>query len=329
MKGIDMAVSARRRVDRPAPPARQVVDFARGAPSIHNTQPWLWRARGNRLELYADRARQLPVTDPSGRNLVISCGAALEYARVAAAALGWTTGTEPGDPRTADHLATLVLEPGRVTPAAEEAHRLLQQRYTDRRRFTSWPIPTGRLERLARSLDAPGVSVVPLTAPADRIRAELVAREATRLEQILPGFEEEQRAWIERGPDDGVPEATLATDRHRDRRPSRYDGIPVEATDDVRSTDGVLVLCATEDGTAAWLRTGELLCRLWVRAAQEGLSLVPLSQPVEIYRTREALREILGGDLYPELVVRVGWQEIARSPLPRTPRRALSEVLLD
>ena len=91
----------------------------------------------------------------------------------------------------------------------------------------------------------------------------------------------------------------------------------------------MLVLCATEDSAAAWLRTGELLCRLWVRAAQEGLSLVPLSQPVEIYRTREALREILGGELHPELVVRVGWQEIARSPLPRTPRRPLSEVLLD
>lgn len=324
-----MQVTVRRRVDRPQPPARQVVDFARRAPSIHNTQPWLWRIRGARVELYADRTRQLAVTDPSGRNLLISCGAALEYARVAAAALGWTAEVEPGDPRVADHLATLRLEPGRTTPAATETFRLLQLRYTDRRRFTSWPIPTDRLERLAHGLDAPGVSIVPVTDHGDRIRVELVAREASRLEQILPGFDEEQRAWVDRGPVDGVPAEALVTDRHRDRRPSRYDGVGLEATDDVRSSDGVLVLCATEDGPAAWVGTGQLLCRLWARANREGLSVVPLSQPVEIYRTRKALGEILGGDLQPELVVRVGWQEIARSSLTPTPRRPLSEVLLD
>ncbi|HEU5036597.1 MAG TPA: hypothetical protein VFT70_06325 [Nocardioides sp.] len=328
MKSEQVQAPARRRSDRQRPPARQVVDFARRAPSIHNTQPWLWRARGSRLELYADRTRQLPVTDPDGRNLLISCGAALEYARVAAAALGWPADTEPGDPRLTDHLATLRLRPGRSTPADRDAYDVLRHRYTDRRRFTSWPIPTERLDRLTRTGDVPGMSVVPVTTSAGRIRVELVAREAHTLEQTLPGYGEEQRSWIERGSMDGVPAAVLPTDQHRDRRPSRYDGNGPGSSDDIRSTDGVLVLCSTEDGPEAWLRTGELLCRVWVRASQEGLSVVPLSQPVEIDRTRETLQEILGGGLCPQLVVRVGWQEIARSQLPPTPRRPLSEVLL-
>ena len=54
------------------PPLRDIVELACRAPSVHNTQPWLWRLDGDRIELHADRRRQLPVADPSGRNLVIS-----------------------------------------------------------------------------------------------------------------------------------------------------------------------------------------------------------------------------------------------------------------
>src|SRR5678815_5003933 len=68
---------------------RRIIELACRAPSVHNTQPWRWRIRGAELELHADRSRQLQVGDPQGRNLVISCGAALHHAQVAAGALGW------------------------------------------------------------------------------------------------------------------------------------------------------------------------------------------------------------------------------------------------
>ena len=72
------------------------------APSVHNTQPWRWRVLPDRMELHADRSRQLGVSDPDGRLLMISCGAALHHARVALAAEGWrpvvTRHPRPGDP---------------------------------------------------------------------------------------------------------------------------------------------------------------------------------------------------------------------------------------
>jgi len=37
------------------------------APSILNTQPWRWRLEPGRLHLFAERSRQLTVTDPQGR----------------------------------------------------------------------------------------------------------------------------------------------------------------------------------------------------------------------------------------------------------------------
>ena len=71
----------------------RLVELASQAPSVHNTQPWIWRASGDQVRLYPDYSRQLPAEDPAGRNLVISCGAALDHFRYAAHALGWDTTT--------------------------------------------------------------------------------------------------------------------------------------------------------------------------------------------------------------------------------------------
>ena len=60
----------------------------------------------------------------------------------------------------------------------------------------------------------------------------------------------------------------------------------------------------------------------------DGLSVVPLSQVIEVEETRAALQlEVLGGLARPHILVRVGWQEISRSQLPRTPRRPVDEIL--
>src|SRR5690348_7050616 len=59
------------------------------APSVHNTQPWYFTAAGQEISLYADDSRMLPAADPSGREMMISCGASLFTARLALRALGW------------------------------------------------------------------------------------------------------------------------------------------------------------------------------------------------------------------------------------------------
>jgi len=77
-------------LSNPRPPYEEMVGFATRAPSVHNTQPWLWRTSPEGLELFADWSRQLSRADPDGRDVLVSCGAALHHLQVAAAALGWT-----------------------------------------------------------------------------------------------------------------------------------------------------------------------------------------------------------------------------------------------
>ena len=65
---------------------RQIVEAAMHAPSVLNTQPWRFSSYQDGLDLWADEARRLPVLDPEGRQLRLSCGGALLHARVVARA---------------------------------------------------------------------------------------------------------------------------------------------------------------------------------------------------------------------------------------------------
>src|SRR5689334_8091394 len=82
---------------------RWVVAQAARAPSIHNTQPWVFSWDGRGFELHADTQRGLNAIDPDGRELVLSCGAALYNLRLALRKLGVDSTVTllpvPGDPR--------------------------------------------------------------------------------------------------------------------------------------------------------------------------------------------------------------------------------------
>jgi len=79
----------------PTDQLRFLVNYAVLAPSTHNTQPWLFKVGGEKLELYADRTRSLAVADPEDRELTISCGASLFHLRIAARHFGHQEAVEP------------------------------------------------------------------------------------------------------------------------------------------------------------------------------------------------------------------------------------------
>jgi hypothetical protein len=319
----------------PAVPAhvlRRVVELAQRAPSVHNTQPWRWRGDGTALELYADRSRQLMGSDPDGRNLVISCGAVLHHLTIVAKALG--LGTEVvllPDPEQPDLLARVELSAGEPPPSAGDVLEVVAQRCTDRRRFTSWPVPEERLTHLAAQATAWSSRALPLTDVSDRFRAELLMSRAVDLQRADEPRLHEQAEWVDHGAFDGVPSLVIPAPADvLARRPGRFRSgiLDDEEAREVEGADGLIVICAPADDTMAWLRAGEALSAMWLEATREGLSLVPLSQVVEFTQTREAFRfEVLGGLAHPLILVRVGWQAISRSQLARTPRCPVDEAL--
>lgn len=72
--------------------------------------PWIFNlVNDNSIELYADRTRGLHVVDPAGRELIISCRAALGYLQITIRHFGYKYKTElfpftPQEKRNDEHL---------------------------------------------------------------------------------------------------------------------------------------------------------------------------------------------------------------------------------
>jgi nitroreductase len=319
--------------------ALRVIELACRAPSVHNSQPWRWRVVDEgTIELYADRRRQLQVSDPSGRNLALSCGAALHHGFVAAQALGLTVAVDLMPSRDdEDLLARISLSSGTRKEGALESLRALEERCTDRRRFTSWPVPESRLADLAKAASGWGAFAIPITDVTARFRAEELFKRAMAVQAIDPRFAEEQREWIEPNGVEGIPMANASPPPNGRplSRPNRFasasDAEAAEAADAARiveNSDGLVAICSAVDDQQSWLKAGQALSALWLQATGDGFSLVPLSQVIEVEETRQALHfNVFDGLARPQILARVGWSEATRTPLRRSPRRPVDEVV--
>jgi len=132
---------------------------ALAAPTLLGGQPWRWRISEGSAQLRADRRRLVTAPDPDGRLLMISCGAALNYARTALAAGGFRSQVrylpDPVDP---DLLAEVRLgDAAPASPAALRLFRAVAIRRTDRRPLADTPIPPAALHLLRAAADAYGV----------------------------------------------------------------------------------------------------------------------------------------------------------------------------
>jgi len=137
---------------------RAAVSLACRAPSVHNSQPWKWQTAGNgTVQLFADRSRQLAEADPRGRDLVISCGAALHHLQVALVAAGWAPRVHRlPDERNPDHFATVEMVAATPDDAQLKLAAAISRRRSERRRLSSWDIPEQHLQHLAEAAQQSG-----------------------------------------------------------------------------------------------------------------------------------------------------------------------------
>jgi nitroreductase len=302
------------------------------APSVFNTQPWSWHIAGDTMELYADPTRRLETTDPDGRLLLLSCGAALHHARTALAAAGWSATVDRlSDETRPDLLARIRL--GTTVPADPEAQMMagaMKRRRTDRRAFGDRMVSDAVLTRLRRAVQLEGAYLhvvrqdqVPMLA--------ITTERAADAELDDPAYREELHRWTSRPQwtGDGVPPATAVQPELRrvpvrDFTPNATAGL--KAGDQVDRGASYVIVFGMTDRPVDLLRGGEAMSALLLKATAEGLATAPLSDAVEVTWPRHLLRELLSDIGEPYVVVRLGYLDSAE-PLPPVPRRDAAEVI--
>lgn len=310
---------------------RAAMALATRAPSVHNTQPWRWRIGSHSVHLYAEESLHLVHTDPDGRDLLISCGAALHHAAVALYALGWqpTIHRFP-NPAEPDHLAAIELV--RCTPSQPDIAlaAAIPRRRTDRRFYSGWPVALGdvalmtaRAARLGIGLRRVKLNDVLITA-----LRQAVSQHVHDTEYLT-----ELTMWSGRYASvAGVPARSTPTPDYGAAVPSRIFAGPVlgqpagtTASDD----NGLLLALGTSTDTPLdRLRAGEATSAVLLTATAQGLSTCPVTEALENPDCREIVRtDVFGDELFPQMLIRVGWAPLNADPLPATPRRPLSDVV--
>lgn len=315
---------------------RAAVALAARAPSVHNTQPWRWTVGTESVHLFADRTRQVPATDPDGRDLTISCGAALHHLRVALAAMGWRAIVHRiPNPAEPDHLAAVEFRPHSPTKRDVALASIISRRRTDRRRMSDWPVPPDHLDLIAELARHEGALGVATTEPAARFHLAGAIAQAAIVQDNDPDYATEMALWSGRGNGarEGVLAASTPAASDDDRPPSGLRTFPhgtltQPATKRYGQQTEYLVIATSGDDLLSRLRAGEATSAALLAATELGLATCPLSQPLEIADTRRVIRDdVLDGAAVPQLIIRLGWAPTSAGPLPVTPRRDVHDVI--
>src|SRR5205814_3869916 len=145
----------------PGPAIASCLRAAIAAPSIHNSQPWLFRPHGDTVDVYLDRARRLHATDPDGREMHVSVGAALLNLRIAMLAAGRRALVRLlPDADRPDLAAVVTVGPAiAATPEISALADAIPRRQTNRRPFGSTPVPPAVLDALVAAARAEGADL--------------------------------------------------------------------------------------------------------------------------------------------------------------------------
>jgi nitroreductase len=296
----------------------RAIEAAVLAPSSHNSQPWRFQLLPDGVDLFADQLRALPVVDPEGRELTISCGAALFHLRLALRQAGFVTEVSlvPGL-RGGDHLARVrCVDRAEAAPYEEALFAAIRKRHTHRAAFAKRNVEGKQVGRLVDAAGAEGVGLRVLDAWQQNSVAGWI-EEGDRLQGANAEFRRELSTWVHaKDAENGVGMSAAQLGVHglgarlmpaflRELNWGRVQGRRDHQL--AMSAPVLAVLVSKGDTARDWLETGCALERMLLEATSMGLAASFLNQAVEVAELREKVRELLGGEGYPQIIVRLGY----------------------
>ncbi|MBA0126889.1 nitroreductase family protein [Haloechinothrix sp. YIM 98757] len=313
----------------------QIIDRALAdavlAPSPCNTQPWWFRVRGDRIDLYLDRGRVLPVADPDAREALLACGAALCNLRVSLRGQDRLALVDLlPDSERPDLLASVRLGGERTATSTEyKLAEAISRRHTNRHPFLDRAVPLTARGKLASAARVEGAKLEFIEASARYDRIARLVRRADHIQRTEPAYAEEISAWTSgtESRQDGVPASAEGPTPQQDgvlalRSYHAHDGLPARPFEQQPLLVAALTSVA---GVRSTLRAGAGIQRALLTATQLGLVASFVSQPFEVPRTRAELAELFASDGELHTLLRIGYGY----PLGPTPRRPPAAVSAD
>ena len=304
----------------PLPPTPEIGDFIRYATlaaSGHNTQPWLFRAAGNRIDILPDLARRTPIVDPDDHHLFVSLGCAAENLTLAAAARG-RGGDLQFDPSNGGAVAFTF---GHQQEADSALFDAIPRRQSSRTEYDGQAVSGADLRTLAAAVAVPGVDLVLITdrPQISRVRDLVIAGNSAQMAD--KAFVRELRSWLRFSPrqametGDGLYSAASGNPVLPAWLGPRVFDLAFKAAAEndkyarhIASSAGIAVFVARQESPEHWILAGRACQRFALQATALGLRCAFLNQPVEVAGLRPDLAALIGlPGRRPDLVMRYGY----------------------
>ena len=310
--------------------SQYLIATAARAPSVHNSQPWRFQIGPRAIELWSDPRRKVQ-NDAIGREMLISCGAALFGLRLAVRSLGYQPVVDLLPDRSQLRLMARV-SIGAEAPMNRLERRMLAavpHRHTHRGAFAGEPLPAGLLAGLQNDALLEGATLALVGEGLGYARLARIAAAAARRGDLDPRARAEIRRWTRSAVStarDGIPAAAFAAgppgQLEHGRLPQRdFDlrrGLALLPAGGPSPAATAVLLTAT-DRRAEWLRAGQALQRLLLHAAAEWVFASLYSQPLENAVTRALIRHQLALPGNPQMLMQFGAAASAASTARRPP----------
>jgi nitroreductase len=309
---------------------RKLVEAATRAPSVLNTQPWIFEIGRDRIELFADPARRLEIVDSQGRQWMMSCGAALLNLRLAVLAAGWEAVVDVlPDARDDTHIASVGQGRSRVPSPDERAlFASIPRRHTNRRPFSPERPKPEAIEEITRAAAQEG-AVATVIGGLEALEVGDLVLEADREIRYDPAARAEIERWtrIDEERDDGVPLDAMGPVPHASHDLVRDFAFgqraDVRGNSDFEENPVLMLLSTPGDSRSDWVAAGQALQRVQLTATNAGLASSFLGQIFETRDLSGALERYKVAPGRPQMILRIGYGPEA----PPTPRRPISEVI--
>lgn len=299
-------------VDKLASSLISIIDIARLAPSVHNTQPWRVKLLDDSLIVSVDSEHTLLDGDPTGRQTVISLGIFCEALVIAAQTeqLGLKELTFD----TSN--VTLQFELIASNPASIELARLLAFRHSDRSIYTPTKLSADAIHTLKQSVTDTDVKVWVISNQNHiRLIADLTSR-GISLALSSPNFRHELTNYIVRAGSKkarGISVKSLYLSpiltALQPRLLKSGTGLAREAELEKRRWTDVsadIILTTPGDMPKYWFKTGRSYLQLSLTIAGLGLAQATSAAIVEASNYHDDIEAILQTDQRILALLRVG-----------------------
>lgn len=289
-----------------------LIGFGILAPSTHNTQPWRFRVKDDKVLIYANSERELPVGDRDKRFLYFSLGAAMENILIAGKHYNFLF--ETSYPKSLGEPIVLTAKIGDIVDSEELIYHIVN-RISNRHIFKDI-LPEERVLKLVGDMREEGARVDIVMGGEQKERLVDLIKRTTHSVMSEPSFRKELAGYVKTnitGSKFGMPAYVMGVPTVISLLvPTVLKYVDVESFK-TKKQEGAMnapvfgVISTEEDALKDWVKAGQLFQKIALLATKYGLSTHPMAAPLHTETGYRELQSIINTNFRPQFLFRLGY----------------------